>query len=184
MATNLAYQPDYDAAEETKQLEQRFTFQVAENQRPWVMTVKPEPRTVELDTGLRADIRLTMPLTAYSKIPSKLALLVESIKGFETLPSNWDSYAARPLDDRAVRAAMEIILDAERTCCAPDRLVPLSSGGLGLRWTSDNSELEVDVDPDRTCSAVLEIAEQEFELARGSSLSKVTDFIARYRRSR
>lgn len=184
MATNLAYQPDYDTSENFNSQEQRFTFQVDENQRPWVMTIKPEPRTVELDTGLRADIRLTMPLTPYSKIPAKLAHLVEAIKSFEALEANWDSYAARPLDDRAVRAAMELIVDAERTCCAPDSLVPLSSGGLGLRWASDNVELEIDIDPNKTCSAIFESGGEELDLPRGSPLSKAVDFIARYRRAR
>lgn len=184
MATNHAYQPDYDSSENHYQPEQRFTFQIEENQRPWVMTIKPEPQTVELDTGLRADIRLTMPLTPYSKIPTKLALLVERIKSFEALGADWDSYAARPLDDRAVRAAMELIVDAERTCCAPDALVPLSSGGIGLRWTRGNVELEIDIDPNRTCSAFFDTGEEEYDLPRGSSLSKAVDFIARYRRSR
>jgi len=184
MATNLAYQPDYESSENHYQIEERFSFQVEENQRPWVMTIKPEPRTVELDTGLRADIRLTMPLTQYSRIPAKLAQLVERIKSFEGLTANWDSYGARPLDDRAVRATMEIIVDAERTCCSPDALVPLSSGGLGLRWASGNAELEIDIDPDKTCSAVFDTGEEEHDLPRGSSLSKAVDFIARYRRSR
>jgi hypothetical protein len=184
MATNLAYQPDYESSENFYSAEQRFTFQIDENQRPWVMTVKPEPRTVELDTGLRADIRLTMPLTPYSKIPAKLARLVETIKSFEALQTNWDSYTARPLDDRAVRAAMELIVDAERTCCAPDDVVPLSSGGLGLRWAGENVELEIDIDPNRTCSALFEAGGEELDLPRGSSLSKAVDFIARYRRSR
>ena len=184
MANNLAYQPDYETSEGFHPTEQHFTFQIHENQRPWVMTIKPEPRTVELDTGLRADIRLTMALTPYSKIPVKLARLVESIKSFETLQANWDSYAARPLDDRAVRAAMELIVDSERTCCAPDNLVPLSSGGLGLRWATGTSELEIDIDPNKTCSAVFDTGEEEYDLPRGSSLSKAVDFIARYRRSR
>jgi hypothetical protein len=184
MATNLAYQPDYESSENFHSLEQRFTFQIDENQRPWVMTVKPEPRTVELDTGLRADIRLTMPLTPYSKIPAKLASLVETIKSFEALQANWDSYAARPLDDRAVRAAMELIVDAERTCCAPDKVVPLSSGGVGLRWANENVELEIDIDPDKTCSAFFEAAGDELDLPRGSSLSKAVELIARYRRLR
>lgn len=184
MATNLAYQPDYDMTENNNQTEQRFTFQIEENQRPWVMTVKPEPRMVEFDTGLRADIRLTMPLNQYSKIPTKLARLVESIKTFEVLQADWDSYAGRPLDDRAVRAAVELIVEAERTCCAPDTLVPLSSGGLGLRWASENVELEIDIDPDKTCSAVFEGGEEDLDLPRGSSLSKAVDLIARYRRAR
>lgn len=182
MASNLAYKPDYDFSDNMG--EQSFTFQIDENQRPWVMTVKPEPRTVEIDTGLRADVRLTMPLTQYSQIPAKLAHLVETIKSFEGLGANWDSYAARPLDDRAVRAAMELIVDAEKTCCAPDNLVPLSSGGLGLRWASENVELEIDIDPNKTCSAVFESGAEEVDLPRGSSLSKAVDLIARYRRSR
>jgi len=148
------------------------------------MTIKPEPRAVEIDTGLRADIRLTMPLTQYSKIPEKLARLVESIKAFEGLPPNWDSYAGRPLDDRAVRSAMELIIEVERTCCAPDTLVPLSSGGVGLRWAGENLDLEIDIDPDKTCSATLDIGEEEHELPRGSSLTKAMDLVARYRRAR
>ena len=47
---NLAYQPDYDTSV-ISMGEHRFTFKIDENQRPWIMTVKPEPRTVELDTA-------------------------------------------------------------------------------------------------------------------------------------
>jgi hypothetical protein len=184
MATNLAYTPDYDTALTSYPAEQRFTLQVSENQRPWVMTVTPERQMVVLDTGLRADVRLTLPLSNQSKLPPRVAFLVERIKVLEALPANWDSYAANPLDDRAVRAAMSLIIDAERTCCSPDNLVPLSSGGLGLRWQSDGVELEIDIDPDKTCSATLESGKDEFDLPRGSSLSKAMDLIARFRRLR
>lgn len=184
MANNLAYVPDYVTSDNPLHLDQRVAFQVGDNQRPWVMTIRPEPRTVEFDTGLRADVRLTMPLTRDSKIPAQLARLVESIKTFETLQADWDSYAARPLDDRAVRAGMAMIVDAERTCCAPDHLVPLSSGGLGLRWATKNIELEIDIDPSKTCSAYLDTGEEEHDLPRGSPLSKALNLIALYRRSR
>ena len=184
MATNLAYKPDYDTSASVPVGEQRMTIQVSENKRPWVMTIKPELRVVELDTGLRADIRLTLPVSKDSKLPTRVGLLVEKIKELEGLPVGWDSYMAHPLDDRAVRAAMTLIIEAEKTCCSPDTLLPLSSGGLGLRWRTGDVELEIDIDPDKTCSAVFEAGEEEADLPRGSSLSKAMDFIVRYRRAR
>jgi hypothetical protein len=45
-------------------------------------------------------------------------------------------------------------------------------------------DLEIDIDPDKTCSATLDIGEEEHELPRGSSLTKAMDLVARYRRAR
>jgi hypothetical protein len=184
MATNLAYRPDYESPDAVPFTERRLTVQVSENKRPWIMTVKPDPLMFELDTGLRADVRLTLPVSKDSKLPLPVLMLVERIKELELLTANWDSYAANPLDDRAVRAAMSLIVEAEKTGCSPDHLVPLSSGGLGLRWKSGSIELEVDIDPDKTCSAFFETQDNEADLARGSSLSKAMELIARFRRSR
>jgi len=183
MATNLAYKPDYDITNAVLPSE-RLTFQASENSHPWVMTVKPEPLMFEFDTGLRADIRLTLPVSKSSIFPQHIFDLVERIKALEDLPLNWDSYGALPIDDRAVRATMNLIIEAEKTCCSPDRVVPLASGGLGLRWRSADVELEVDVDTDKSCSAILETGEDEFDLPRGSSLSRAMDLVARYRRLR
>ena len=183
MATNLAYKNVFDTSRPS-QTPERLVIQVSENKKPWVMTVKPDPGLIEIDTGLRADIRLTLPLSAGSKVPDKVAFLVESIKEFEGLRHDWDTYGANALDDRAVQGAMSLIIEAERTCCSPNEIVPLSSGGLGLRWSYDGVELEVDIDPDKTCSAYFEAGGDETELPRGSSLSKAMELVARFRRSR
>lgn len=65
----------------------------------------------------------------------------------KALPLNWDGYGAQRVNERAFRPALALIIQAVNRCHAP-AIVPLSDGGLGLRWEEAGKALELDVLPD------------------------------------
>jgi hypothetical protein len=155
---------------------------VEEITQPRVVTNVPPPPVYMIETGLRAGIKLKFTPDKRGEFPTSVAKAVEEVRQLERLPRGWDSYDAAPLDDGAVVAAFELIIHAESKCDAPIRLVPLSNGGLGLRWVAEGAELEVDVDPNGTCEATLEgpAVGNSVELLAGSSLGDVKELISRH----
>src|SRR4051794_35359282 len=109
---------------------------VDEITQPRVVTNVPPPAVYMIETGLRAGIKLRFTPDKRGEFPFAVAQAVEEVRKLERLPRGWDSYDAAPLDDRAVVAAFELIIHAESRCDAPMGLVPLSNGGIGLRWVS------------------------------------------------
>jgi hypothetical protein len=155
---------------------------VEESTRPRVVTNFRVAPVYEVDTGLRAGIKLKFTPDKRYEFPAAVAAAVTEILKFEKLPSGWDSYDAAPLDDSAVVAAFEVIIHAEAICDCPMRIVPLSNGGLGLRWTNEQAELEIDVDPNGTCEAYLDgpALPEPVELAAGSTLADAKELISRH----
>lgn len=100
-----------------------------------------------IDLGLRAGVKVRYWPDRNLDLPDGLKRVVEAIRRMEDLPPNWDSYRGFPLDDRAVQPAIELTLEGLRRCASP-MVLPLPSGGIGLRWRSDDAELEIDVGPD------------------------------------
>lgn len=117
-----------------------------------------------IDLGLRAGVRVRYQPDRIPDLPDPLKRVVEDIRRMEALLPNWDSYKAFPLDDRAVSPAIELTVEGLRRCAAP-RVVPLPTGGIGLRWKSADAELEIDVGPDGMGTALLEMSGHEEEVA-------------------
>jgi hypothetical protein len=160
----------------------RAMLLVEESTRPRIVTNFPEPPVYEVDTGLRAGIKLKFRPDKRNEFPESIAGAITQILIIEKLPAGWDSYEAEPLNDDSVVAAFELIIHAEGICDCPMRVVPLSNGGLGLRWTNEQAELEIDVDPDGTCEAFLDGAAlaEPIELPAGSTLADAKELISRH----
>lgn len=160
----------------------RAMLLVEESTRPRIVTNFPAPPTYEVDTGLRAGIKLKFRPDKRNEFPASVASAICQIQDIERLAEGWDSYGAAALRDDAVLAAFELIIHAETICDCPIVVVPLSNGGLGLRWTDAVSELEIDVDPTGTCEAFYTGAavEEPIELSAGSTLSDAKDLISRH----
>jgi hypothetical protein len=160
----------------------RAMLLVEESIHPRVVTNIPPPSVRLIDTGLRAGIKLEFTPDKRDELPALVARAIEDVRALERLPRGWDSYGAAPLADDAVVAAFELIIHADSRCDCPMRIVPLPTGGLGLRWTSDDSELEIDVEPDSTCEATLEgnAIGEPIELPAGATLADAKGLISRH----
>lgn len=177
----LAYSPQPQPNEVTHAM-----LLVEETTRPRIVTSFPAPPVYQVPTGLRAGIKLNFTPDARWEFPPLVAAAITEILKFEKLPAGWDSYGAAPLDDNAVVAAFELIVHAESICDCPMGIMPLSNGGLGLRWTGEQVELEIDVDPGGACEAYLDGAAvaEPVELPAGSTLADAKELISRHAKLR
>lgn len=158
----------------------RAMLLVEETTQPRVVTRSPPTPVYTIETGLRAGIKLIFKPDKRGEFPPSVARAIEQIAEMERLPRGWDSHDAAPIDDRAVIAAFELIVHAEGICDCPMRIVPLSNGGLGLRWNTDQAELEIDVEPNAMCEATLEGAAvvEPVELPAGSTVADAKELIS------
>lgn len=77
--------------------------------------------------------------------PVQVANVLDQIAEFAALPLGWDSYNGRATAQSAVRPALQLIFEADRNKCQHPRAVPLSGGGIGLRWRTERYDLEIDI---------------------------------------
>jgi hypothetical protein len=137
-----------------------------------------------VDSGLRAGLKFHFTPDRRGEFPLAVAEIISQVRAIERLPQNWDGYDANQLDDRAVFAAFDIIVHADRLCDCPVMAIPLSNGGLGLRWNAEGSELEVDINPNGTCEATLESDSGEIELPENSTLADAKELVSRHAKLR
>lgn len=63
-----------------------------------------------------------------------------------TLPENWDSYGARPIDPRFVYYGLSLLNDLMRKRTPSPAMVPTSMGGIQLEWHNRGIDLEVRIE--------------------------------------
>jgi hypothetical protein len=76
-------------------------------------------------------------------LPAWFDPLMQGFADLLTLPLNWDSYGAGPIDPRLVQEAMDFMNKLLGPSSPAPRVVPLSSGGLQLEWHRNGVDLEV-----------------------------------------
>jgi hypothetical protein len=81
-------------------------------------------------------------------LPGWFDPLMQGFVDLRTLPQNWDSYGASPIDPKVVHDAMNLINGVLRPTSPNPRVVPLSNGGLQLEWHRQGIDLEVVFDRD------------------------------------
>lgn len=91
-----------------------------------------------LAVGLDRDID---PSSWLAPVLTKMAELLQ-------LPEGWNSHRARPIQQSAVRRALEVLKEAMQPDTPPPVVVPTFRGGVQLEWHMDNLDLEVEIRPD------------------------------------
>ena len=76
-------------------------------------------------------------------LPAWFDPLMQGFVDLLTLPANWDSYGAGPIDAKSVHGAMSFINGVLGPAAPAPRVMPLSSGGLQLEWHRQGIDLEV-----------------------------------------
>jgi hypothetical protein len=113
--------------------------------------------------------------------PEWLSRTEEAIESLLTLPENWDSYDARVIEVRAVRAAIELLRSIVQLDTPQPIIVPTNRGGIQIEWHTRGIDLEIETTADREVRVLYENpqenAEEEFEL--GSDLKPLTDLTAK-----
>jgi hypothetical protein len=81
-------------------------------------------------------------------LPAWFDPLMQGFVDLLTLPSDWNSYGAGPIDQDIVLDAMGYVNDLLGPASPAPRVAPLSSGGLQLEWHRKGIDLEVVFDRD------------------------------------
>jgi hypothetical protein len=97
-----------------------------------------------------------------------LQRLVELVSATE----NWNSYGGKAISLGSIRPVLSLLTVGHSRCAIPN-LIPLSDGGIGLRWQSGDRELSIDVLNDRL-EGCLCTTDDEFELSEPASVDDAT----------
>jgi len=77
------------------------------------------------------------------QLPAWFDALAQGFVDLLTLPPDWDSYGAGPIDPVLVNTGMNFINGLLGPASPAPRVVPLSSGGLQMDWHRGSVDLEV-----------------------------------------
>jgi hypothetical protein len=119
----------------------------------YVKPVKARTRTIDKISFLGVEIEYERD--GKRPFPPAVAAAMERISEFTVLQENWDGYGSAPLNQGAVRVALQAIFLANRFGNEPS-VVPLTDGGIGVRWGCDRLIAEIDVAPDGSVEAIIE----------------------------
>ena len=115
-------------------------------------------------------------------LPKSVWDAVDRFKALESLSQGWDTYTAKPVDIRAVRPALNLVLQGLHFCMAP-RITAASNGGLILLWESAECELELEVTPAGMVEAYYrdDVSGEEIEPEGPLSVAEALSMIKRLR---
>lgn len=96
---------------------------------------------------------MSQAVSAFVRPTTLLARVAHTLRSFLTLPADWDSYGAQPVQTAAVEEALVLLQDADFLQLLPaqqPRLAayPLSNGGVQLDVNGGHWPLEIEVSPD------------------------------------
>lgn len=76
--------------------------------------------------------------------PAWLLPTIQSMASLLSLPANWNSYGARPIDPRDVVLALDLLDRTMQPDTPPPAVAPTARGGLQLEWHLRGIDLEVE----------------------------------------
>lgn len=115
-----------------------------------------------IDLGLKSGLKLNW-VSDGQPFPSGIQSLLHRLRTLEDLAENWDSYGALPHNPSSQKPALDLIFYGHSRCSIPS-IVPLSDGGVGLRWQAEPKELEIDITPSGACSAYFVVHGTDVEM--------------------
>lgn len=116
-------------------------------------------------------------------LPEWFDPLMRGLADLLTLPANWDTYGAAPIELKVVNQASQLmkgILDADDP---PPWVVPMSNGGIQLEWHENGADLEIEIEPKGIAHGYWfhEETEEEVSLEIPKDNERVKAYVARMR---
>lgn len=82
------------------------------------------------------------------------------------LPYNWDSYGSPPVQTEVISVALDVLATMSRAGMARPTVLAVPGGGVQFEWATPNSELEVEIRPDRSIEFL--IVDEEDRMSEGT----------------
>jgi hypothetical protein len=113
---------------------------------------------------------------AHSKrAPDWLPEAEEALRKLLSLPQNWNSYGALPIQPQNVQSAIQLLEKLVRSDTPRPIVTPTVRGGVQLEWHTRGIDLEIEIDPpghyqvlfeDPKADVLLELVLDASDLAR------------------
>jgi hypothetical protein len=71
--------------------------------------------------------------------------IAQTLSSLLALPTNWDSYGARPIDPQCVAYALNLLRSTMRPETPAPAVVPTSLGGVQIEWHTKGLDLEIEI---------------------------------------
>ena len=95
-------------------------------------------------------LRIRMEFPEAKGAPAWLRPTTGALDSLLGLPTNWDSYGARPVSHDCATYSLEVLYSIMRDDTPPPQVVPTSGGGVQLEWHMRGIDLEIEFrTPDR-----------------------------------
>lgn len=132
--------------------ERTFRQRLTDTEWRSVSTTTTLPNSAMLSSSSRCNIAFRRPfeggqmvVTLADARPQWLEPTLERLVGLITLPENWDSYGAPPVDPQCVHTAIRLLLDTMQDDSPAPAVVPTCRGGVQLEWHTRGLDLEVEI---------------------------------------
>lgn len=95
---------------------------------------------------------------------------IRAVLNFESLPANWNSYGARPIQRSLIFSAILVLRQLAQPKTPKPALIPTTEGGVQIEWHQGGIDLEIKIISPQRCSMSFEDSraglawEDEFDL--------------------
>jgi hypothetical protein len=115
------------------------------------------------------------------RLPEWFGKIVASLDQIGHLPSNWDSYGAKPVRHSSILATVDLLLWIMRDDIPAPAVVPTNRGTVTLEWHTRGVDLEIEVLGRGRSHVVFEdsYSATQWEDDVGSDLKRLTECIER-----
>lgn len=113
---------------------------------------QPNPAPVTLDV-LGVEISWTPDGREF---PPAILAAIERLYAIRGLEEGWDSYGGKPLNAAVISPVLKFLFLSHHRGSPCPRLTPLGNGGIGLRWETEEKEVDLDIQPDATFEFTIE----------------------------
>ena len=119
-------------------------------------TLKESRKSLQISLLPDRDACLTGTLQEVTSLPEWFSELAKEVVCLMSLPPDWDSYGADPIDAATVQDALKALVLILKPGLPQPRVFPDSAGGVGFEFHTSNAELTLIVHPTSGTSFYLE----------------------------
>lgn len=128
----------------------------------------------------KGKLHIRMEFPEVKGAPAWLRPTTGALDSLLDLPTNWDSYGARPVSHDCATYSLEVLHSILRDDTPPPQIVPTPAGGIQLEWHTRGIDLEIEVRAPNCGHVLYEDLKTgaEWEGDIPADLTQVTQFIA------
>lgn len=104
-----------------------------------LLATDTQSRRVKVASLGKSEVRLTVD----GQFPTWLDTVIADLNSAASLPANWDSYGARPVNQRTLEHALDVLLRVVGNEDPIPEILATSHGGIQFLWHKPGRELKV-----------------------------------------